>query len=434
MLAPGHHPGPVHAAPGRARGAGPDPAARARDRSHPDQRQPGGAGDGHRGGNQRRRGVREAAGLGGDAGGAGPGWGPSAKEGPGGGQSAGGQDRALRPEAGSGRGRRARVPGRARRVPPGQGVRGPPGGGRGGGAPPVPGVPPSHSAAGHHDARALGRGDPPADQDAAARDRRHHGVRHRGPGGRPPNAGAGGGRLRGQAGGLPVPRLGAAGASLYEHHRAPVGRSPALLQGARTFGEVTRLIASASDSREVFDAVSRAAATLLGAKMARVWIDDPEARLLRAHGNFGSDPTDQRLMAEFSTIPYGSGVVSGVFESRVPTYISDVQKEPRWLNQRLATEGDLHAFAGIPLISGERVVGILAILFGERRQFTLQEKELMNLLADHAAIAINNARLHEEAERRRKSAEALAEVGQAIAQSLDLEEVGQRIAEIRRTH
>ena len=206
-----------------------------------------------------------------------------------------------------------------------------------------------------------------------------------------------------------------------------------MLQGARTFGELTRLIASASDSREVFDAVSRAAATLLGAKMARVWIDDPEARLLRAHGNFGSDPTDQRLMAEFSTIPYGSGMVSGLFESRVPTYIPDVQKEPRWLNQRLATEGDLHAFAGIPLISGNRVVGVLAILFGERRQFTPQEKELMGLLADHAAIAINNARLHEEAERRRKSAEALAEVGQAIAQSLDLEEVGQRIADRVRT-
>ena len=38
-----------------------------------------------------------------------------------------------------------------------------------------------------------------------------------------------------------------------------------MLESARTFGELTRLIASASDSREVFDAVSRAAATLLGA-------------------------------------------------------------------------------------------------------------------------------------------------------------------------
>ncbi|MFZ1061728.1 MAG: GAF domain-containing protein [Candidatus Rokuibacteriota bacterium] len=204
-------------------------------------------------------------------------------------------------------------------------------------------------------------------------------------------------------------------------------------ESARTFGELTRLIASASDSREVFDAVSRAAATLLGAKMARVWIDDSEARLLRAHGHFGPDPTAQQLMAESSAIPYGSGVVFGVFESRLPAYIPDVRKEPRWLNQRLATEGDLHAFAGIPLISGDRVVGVLAILFGKRRPFTLQEKELMNLLADHAAIAINNAWLHEEAERRRQAAEALAEVGRIVSQSLHSAEVGPRIVDsIRR--
>ncbi|MBI3029825.1 MAG: GAF domain-containing protein, partial [Candidatus Rokubacteria bacterium] len=114
---------------------------------------------------------------------------------------------------------------------------------------------------------------------------------------------------------------------------------------------------------------------------------------------------------------------------RVPTYLPDIQQEPRWLNQRLAREGDLHAFAGIPLISGDTVVGVLAILFGERREFTHQEKDLMTLLADHAAIAINNARLLEVAERRRRAAEALAEVGQAIAQSLDLEEVGQRIVD-----
>ncbi len=202
-----------------------------------------------------------------------------------------------------------------------------------------------------------------------------------------------------------------------------------MLESARTFGELTRLIASASDRREVFDAVSRAAATLLGAKMARVWIDDPEARLLRAHGNFGSDPTDQRLMAEFSAIPYGSGMVSGLFESRVPTYLPDVQKEPRWLNQRLAQEGNLHAFAGIPLISGDRVVGVLAILFGKRRQFTPQEKELMGLLADHAAIAINNARLHEEAERRRQETEALARLARDISAPVDLDTILRRVGE-----
>ncbi len=206
-----------------------------------------------------------------------------------------------------------------------------------------------------------------------------------------------------------------------------------MLEGVRIFGELTRLIASASDSREVFDAVSRAAATLLGAKMARVWVADPDAKVLRSHGNFSRDATVGQLMAEVSEIPYDRGLVGHVYQSRAPEFLEDVQKDPRLWHKAFAREGELHAFACLPLLSGDRVLGVLVIAFGERRRFTLEETEVMRLLADQAVIAINHARLFEEAERRRKAAEALAEVGQAIAQSLDIEEVGQRIADSVRT-
>ncbi|MBI5628970.1 MAG: GAF domain-containing protein, partial [Candidatus Rokubacteria bacterium] len=78
-------------------------------------------------------------------------------------------------------------------------------------------------------------------------------------------------------------------------------------------------------------------------------------------------------------------------------YVPDVQKDSRWLNQRMAREADLHAFAGYPLITGDRIVGVLSILFGDQRQFTSEEKELISLLADQAAIAIEQSRLFEEA-------------------------------------
>lgn len=53
----------------------------------------------------------------------------------------------------------------------------------------------------------------------------------------------------------------------------------------------------------------------------------------------------------------------------------------------------------------------------------------MHLFAAQAAIAIQNARLYEEAERRRRAAESLAEVGRLISQSLEFHEVGQRIVD-----
>jgi signal transduction histidine kinase len=54
-------------------------------------------------------------------------------------------------------------------------------------------------------------------------------------------------------------------------------------------------------------------------------------------------------------------------------------------------------------------------------------------LADHAAIALHNARLYAAAERRRQTAESLAEIGHLLSQSLDAAEVGQRVvAHVRR--
>ena len=53
----------------------------------------------------------------------------------------------------------------------------------------------------------------------------------------------------------------------------------------------------------------------------------------------------------------------------------------------------------------------------------------MQALADQAALALDNARLHEEAEQRRREAEVLAVLARTINESLDVDTVLQRVAE-----
>ncbi|MGH7390438.1 MAG: GAF domain-containing protein, partial [Candidatus Rokuibacteriota bacterium] len=166
-------------------------------------------------------------------------------------------------------------------------------------------------------------------------------------------------------------------------------------QKLTALSELTRLITAAHDPPHVVDAVARSATLLLGAKTSRVWIDDPGARGLRVMGGFGNDPAVERIMTDSVVIPYGSGVVGRIVTTRRPEFLADIATEPRWLNRRLATEGGLHAFAGLPLVAGDRVLGALSLIFAEERDFTPEEKELMGFLADQAAIAINNARLYE---------------------------------------
>ncbi|MBI4247666.1 MAG: GAF domain-containing protein, partial [Candidatus Rokubacteria bacterium] len=164
----------------------------------------------------------------------------------------------------------------------------------------------------------------------------------------------------------------------------------------RSLSTLTRFITSARDSEQVFRAGAEAATALLGAKMARVWVDDPAQRVLRVRGSFGIDPAFEQPLTEFPAIAYGEGQVGRTLEARGPIYVLDVLEDPRWKNRKLAEAAGLRASATIPMVTADRVVGVLSILFSDRREFSSEEKELMALLADQAAIAIDQARLSEE--------------------------------------
>src|SRR5207245_564644 len=82
-----------------------------------------------------------------------------------------------------------------------------------------------------------------------------------------------------------------------------------------------------------------------------------------------------------------------------------------------------HAYAGLPLMAGDRTLGVLAIVFGERGEFSVEEKELMQRLADHAAFTIVRSEAREQAERDRARLEVLYAVSRRLASVHDVDGV-----------
>jgi len=177
-----------------------------------------------------------------------------------------------------------------------------------------------------------------------------------------------------------------------------------------TLSALTRLITGAASSHEVFGAVAQAAVRLLAARASQVWVDDPANAVLRIEGTVSVDPTLAEGLGKFRIMPHGDGLTGAVFATRTPIFVRDLRLEPRFRAQALVEEGVVRAYAGIPLVAAEGVVvGVLSLLFGERGDFTDEEKDLVRLLADQAAIAIVQAQLYGEAEGRRRRAEATAD-------------------------
>jgi PAS domain S-box-containing protein len=168
-------------------------------------------------------------------------------------------------------------------------------------------------------------------------------------------------------------------------------RSEERAQKLTALSTVVRSITLATSGSQVFDKIAEAATTLLEARATRVWVADPERQVLESRGTFGLGRWLDRTARDLPTIPYGSGLIGHIFATGVAEYVLEIQEDSRWLNPRLAHEADLHASASVPLVPGDRAVGVLSILFGTRGHFSEEEKEIIGLLADHAAIAIANA-------------------------------------------
>lgn len=134
--------------------------------------------------------------------------------------------------------------------------------------------------------------------------------------------------------------------------------------------------------------ITEVAARSLGAKVARLWVSDPAAGILRASGSYGVPSNLEAALLDVQKLPYGAGIPGRIFNRRAAEFITDAHDDPRWENGRYIRALGLRAYAGLPLIVGNAAVGVLSLLFSTPREFTKQEQVLARALADAGAIAV----------------------------------------------
>jgi signal transduction histidine kinase/HAMP domain-containing protein len=125
------------------------------------------------------------------------------------------------------------------------------------------------------------------------------------------------------------------------------------------------------------------------------------------------------------------GLAGKVWHSGQPLLVSDYDIWPGRSPQY--PYGIIHAAVGMPLKSGPQVVGVIGLAHVEAgRTFGEQEVELLTRFAGLASIALDNARLFQEEQRRRQEAETLRRAALTLTTTLERNRVIERIlAELR---
>ncbi|HEY3188058.1 MAG TPA: GAF domain-containing protein, partial [Solirubrobacteraceae bacterium] len=183
--------------------------------------------------------------------------------------------------------------------------------------------------------------------------------------------------------------------------------------------EVEREMAAELDRDRLFPLiVQRASRLFAGHAVIHVLRGD---QLVAAAGTGDSDT--------HSAPKLGRGLVGVAVQEREGFLVNDYAASPH-ADPRYVARGQSRAM-GMPLRVRDQVLGIISVFRSgaEAPSFTTDDQAVLGSFAIQAAIALENARLHAESERRRRTAEHLADLGRLLSQSLDPEEVGQRIVE-----
>jgi len=169
--------------------------------------------------------------------------------------------------------------------------------------------------------------------------------------------------------------------------------------------DVGRDISATLDLTSVLERIAEHARTLLEADTSAVYLPEPGARSFRAIRVLGDHGHVDAILSK--TVNLGEGIVGDLAKCGRPEIINDPARDPRAVHIPGTPQQSHERLMVAPLLAGSQVIGMMALWrIKTRAAFTLADLDFLVGLARQASIAIENARLFEEARQARRAAEA----------------------------
>jgi sigma-B regulation protein RsbU (phosphoserine phosphatase) len=216
-------------------------------------------------------------------------------------------------------------------------------------------------------------------------------------------------------------------ARLYQQTQQQLGELAQETARLRVVNQVSTLISSTLDLQQIMQIVVDQLVELTDADQCRLIIFDYEA----GYGRVWAEHTPTENVEEVRLPIEGNPSIESLIENKEPLVIYDVATDHRMDAVRDTLTGlDVKSMLILPLIVKDQVIGSFGIdAIEKQRSFSSKEIETCRIIANQAAIAIENARLFQERERRIAELAVLNDVGRAISSVVPLNELLEMIRE-----
>jgi sigma-B regulation protein RsbU (phosphoserine phosphatase) len=187
-----------------------------------------------------------------------------------------------------------------------------------------------------------------------------------------------------------------------------------------TLVEINHEITSILDLDELLKKIAELTYRIVPYEIFAIFLVDDSQRNLYYRFAIGhSKEVVQRLRVSF-----GEGIIGTAAAERKPVVVDDVHGDPRYIEAVEAARSEL----AVPLISKNRVVGVLDIESPHVGYFREEQVRFLNLLASQIAVAIENASVYESERRNRQMLSLLYDLSLDMSSTLEVDELFHKIA------
>jgi len=176
-------------------------------------------------------------------------------------------------------------------------------------------------------------------------------------------------------------------------------------------GDVGRALSSTLDLEAVLQTIVTRAVQLAGTAGCVIWEYDKARREFRLRVSHYVEDTDSAILPArggVTTIPRGQGLTTQVMEEQEAVQIPDITIEGAYESpvRKPLIDAGHRALLGVPLLSEDEVIGVLAVTRKTPGAFEPEIVRLLTTFATQSALAIQNARLFREIEEKSRELEA----------------------------
>ncbi len=208
------------------------------------------------------------------------------------------------------------------------------------------------------------------------------------------------------------------------------------LQQQTALSEVLRLIStSPGDLERIFDLMLAHARRICDAEFGNIYRwHDGALHLIASHN---TPPAFAEFRARAPFRPGPKSLIRGMLKTMTVAHIADAAANPDYIKRSdpslvAAVElGGVRTYLAVPLLKDGNLSGVITVYRQEVRPFTAKQIALIKSFADHAVVAIENARLLNELRQLVQEQTASADVLKIISHStFDLQTVLDTLVEV----